>query len=65
MKMWDRVGKKVYFWPIFKQVGDGYMYCTKMTFKHDTNHISELFQMAKWFKNDYFEKSKFHSLEIN
>jgi hypothetical protein len=65
MKIWSRVGEKCTFFPIFKQLGDGYVYCIKMGLQQVINHISELFQLAKWFKNDYFEKSKFNSLEIN
>ena len=65
MKRWDVVVEKCTFFPIFKQVGMAVCTARIWAFKHDTNHISELFQLAKWFKNDYFEKSKFNSLEIN
>ena len=46
-------------------VHGGVRFCTNWACKHISNDISDLFQMAKWFKNDYFEKSKFNSLEIN
>ena len=52
--------KKVYFWPIFKQVGDGCVYCTKMGFQQVSNVISEHIPMAKVITNGYFKRSKFH-----
>ena len=43
MEMWDRVGEKVYFCPIFKQLGNGYMYCIKMTWFMSQMHFQNMF----------------------
>ena len=45
---------------IFKQVGNGCMYCTKMGLEHVQNMISSHSQLAKMIKNGYFKRSKFH-----